>query len=115
MALLSVIIIVPLFICVICLSCCIRQQQQQRLHSPIYNANGEVVAYPYQQQPVRGGARVIQVRPVYNVSAAPTIHSIYEESPPSYEDATANLPPKYSSEPPSVPVIATVEETNSRV
>jgi hypothetical protein len=110
-----VIVIVTLVICITFLSCCIRSQQQPQQHiRSTYNPNAQRVAYPYQQQSSRQASRVVHVRPVYNVGAAPTIHSTYEAPPPSYEAATRNLPPKYPSAS-LEPGIATIEEMNSRV
>jgi len=113
-ALIIVIVIVTLVICVTFLSCCIRSQQQPQHIRSTYNPNAQRVAYPYQQQSSRQPSRVVHVRPVYNVGAAPTIHSTYEAPPPSYEAATRNLPPKYPSAS-LEPGIATIEQMNSRV
>jgi hypothetical protein len=90
-----------------CLTCCTnKQRRQQRLQTAYVNYNTRVATHPYQQQTRGGSVRVVRVRPIYNVEAAPPSHSypsIYEAPPPSYEVATANLPSIHqSSLPPTV-------------
>ena len=112
----AVIIVVSIFCFVTCLSCCIHShQRQQRLRATFANSNTRVNTNSYQQQVIRGPVRVVHVRPVSHVGAAPPLHSfpsIYEAPPPSYETATATLPPVYqsSSHP---PMTATVEQSSS--
>ena len=100
--------VIGIVFCTLCTTCCvraqrIRQQQQHICASTIYG-NPQVPVYPYQQQVGRGRARVVQVRPVYNVSAAAPIHNMYEAPPPSYEVATRNMPSSQSSPAPSAPL-----------
>ncbi len=117
----AVITCVSFFFCVLCISCCIRsqrqEQQQQRIRASTINTNARVTPHPYQQQPVRRPSRVLQTRPIHNFSAAPPVHIMHEELPPSYEVATRNLPPKYSSAPlPSAPpATPTVDQAILRV
>jgi len=79
------------------------------------NSNSRVYTNSYQQQIIRTPIRVVHVRPGSRVGAAPSPHSfpsIYETAPPSYEVATATLPPVYpsSSHP---PMTAAVEQSGS--
>jgi hypothetical protein len=108
---LTAIIIVPILLFVVCLTCCIHSQQQQRARSSVITTNAQILPHPYQQQPIRGPIRVVQVRPVYNVNAAPPYPTIYEDAPPSYEVSVANFHSKYPSTS-SSPVTATIEQTN---
>jgi hypothetical protein len=73
--------------------------------------NYQRLMHPYLQNPLHGSPRVVLVRPVYNISAASPIPSIYEAPPPSYEIAIADLPPKYES----VPVTEIVEQMDTRL
>ncbi len=106
------IIFVSLFFCIMCISCCVRsQQQQERIRASFTNTNARMTPYSYQQQPGRRLPRVVQIRPIHNVHAAPSVHIMHEEPPPSYEDVIRNLPPIH----PSVPPVATVDQANLRV
>jgi hypothetical protein len=109
----ALIVFVIFFIFLTCLSCCLRSRQQERLRASMINRNSSMRTYPYQQQPIYGSQRVVHNRSVYNVGGAAQIHSVYEDQPPSYEAATANLSSKSSSTSP--PVIAMTEQFNSRL
>lgn len=101
-------VIILSFVClVICVWVAIRSQQQQRSSlSSVVPLNNERVMQSY---PIQRPVGLIHGQPVYNVNAISPMPIIYETPPPSYEIATANLPPKYES----APVTAMVEQTNS--
>ncbi|UJR23942.1 hypothetical protein I4U23_026911 [Adineta vaga] len=90
---LVVCIIIPVFVCIIGLSCYVHAQKEQRAHSSSINTNS-VRPHPSRQQSSHRPLGSFSVRSVYNASEAPPISSIYEEAPPSYEFAIANIPPK---------------------
>jgi hypothetical protein len=79
------------------------------------NSNTRVNTNTYQQHVIRGSVRVVRVRPSSHMGAAPSprsFPSIYETAPPSYEAATATLPPVYQSSS-YPPMTAPVEESSS--
>ncbi len=78
---------VPILICCAIVTCCIRAQQRPQVL--FYTTNTPTVPSGGYQQPVHVG-------PVYNAGAAPSIHSTYEASPPSYAYSTNNYGTKYS-------------------
>ncbi len=87
-----------------CLTCCTRSTQQQQQSRAVYaNSNNRAFTNPHQQPIVRGPVQIVRVRPIHNVGAAPpsqSYPSLYEDPPPSYEVATANLPTIHQSSPP---------------
>jgi hypothetical protein len=98
-AIIVIVIFVSLFLILCVFACvCIQRERQGRLRSSIASANNQSVTYSMQQQSTQRPIRVVHVRPDHNVGTAPSVHSIYEASPPSYEAAVANyqstsLPP----------------------
>ncbi|CAF0761435.1 unnamed protein product [Rotaria sp. Silwood1] len=93
-AIIAIIVISAILCFAACLSCCIRSQQHQRASVDYVNSDHATIANPYQLQDVRSPARIVLVRPINNVGAAPhsqVLPSIYEGPPPSYDAATGSL------------------------
>ncbi len=104
-ALIATTIIGLICFCILFLICCLRSCRRQRIHTIYTNSSGQIVAGPYQQYPDRGSVRVVHVRSVYNVGSSPPYRQypgLYEEAPPSYESAIANLPTVHQSSTPTV-------------
>ncbi|CAF4796950.1 unnamed protein product [Rotaria sp. Silwood1] len=102
-AIIAIIVISAILCFAACLSCCIRSQQHQRAPVDYVNSDHTTIANPYQLQDVRSPARIVLVRPINNVGAAPhsqVLPSIYEGPPPSYDVATgslSSLPPPFTA------------------
>ena len=109
--LIAIIIVSSIFCLLICLTCCLRAQREQRLRNTYMNSNGQIITNPHQQSIYRGPRQNSHLRPVYHIGAVPSMHAypIYEAPPPSYEVATASLSVMHPTS--SSPVVTPVQES----